>query len=91
MSELTAQELRKLPKKDTWSDDEALALYETTPDGWELCCGAPIPMYVETCEDRVRWSHCARIASIVMGESAANQGASQLARMMYTDRDTYTA
>jgi len=91
MTELTAEELRELPKKDTWSDDDALALYETTPDGWELCCGAPIPMYVETTADRVRWSHCARIASIMMGESAANQGAGQLARTMFTNRKDFVA
>ena len=90
MSELTAQELRELPRKDTWSDDEALALYETTPDGWELCCGAPVPMYVETREDRVRWAHCARIATQVTGEQPTGQLAGQLARTMYTDRGQYT-
>ena len=45
MSQLTAEELRALPKKDEWSPDEALALYEVV-DGFELCCRAPTPFYV---------------------------------------------
>jgi hypothetical protein len=91
LSKFTAQELRKLPKKVTWSDDEALALYETTPDGWELCCGAPLPFYVETRADRVRWSHCARLATQITGEQPTGQLAGQLARTIYTDRDQYSA
>jgi hypothetical protein len=89
MSELTAQELRKLPKKDTWTDDEALALYTTT-EGIETCCGSPTPFYVQTRADRVRWSHCVRGASVMWDEPACNQGPGQTARFMYTDREQYT-
>lgn len=91
MSMLTAEELRELPKKDTWTDDEALALYERTADGWKLCCGAPIPFYIETRDDRVRWSHCARLATQITGEQPTGQLAGQLARTMFTDREQYTA
>jgi hypothetical protein len=90
MSELNAQELRELPKKDTWSDAEALMLYERI-DGFELCCGAPTPFYVRTREQRVRWAHCARIASIVADEPASGQLAGSTARAMYQDREQFTA
>ncbi|HME03556.1 MAG TPA: hypothetical protein VKG38_11070 [Solirubrobacteraceae bacterium] len=90
MAELTAQELRELPTKDRWSDDEALALYEMTPDGFEICCGAPLPLYVETRADRVRWSHCARLATQITGEPASGQLAGMTARSMYTDTATFT-
>jgi hypothetical protein len=88
MTEPTAEELRELPTKDTWSDAEALALYHQE-EGIEVCCGSPTPQYVSTEADRVRWSHCCRIASTVMGEPASRQGAGQVARTLYSDRETY--
>ncbi len=88
--ELTAEELRELPTKHTWTDTEALALYHHE-EGIEVCCGSPTPFYVQTRADRVRWSHCVRGASVMMGEPACNQGAGQLARTMFQDRETYRA
>ena len=68
MSQLTPEELRELPKKERWSNAEALALYEVI-DGFETCCGAPLPYYIRTREDRIRWSHCARLATQITGEA----------------------
>ena len=90
MSEFTPEQLRELPQKARWSEDEALALYTRAPDGTELCVGGPIPQYVQTREQRVRWSHAARVATQIMGEPVTNMGAGQLARTLYTDTNTYT-
>jgi hypothetical protein len=87
---VTPAELRELPQKDSRSDDEALALYKDV-EGFETVCGAPTPFYVESSADRVRWSHCARLALTILGEPASGQLAGQLARPMFTDHDKYGA
>jgi hypothetical protein len=90
MSQMTTAELQELPQKDEWTDDEALALYKDI-DGFETCCGAPTPQFVQTTEDRVRWSHCARLASVITGEPASGQLAGMTARQMFQDRQQYSA
>jgi hypothetical protein len=86
---LTPQELRAFPLKDKWSDEETLALIEVV-DGTELIAGTGLPLYVRTREDRVRWASCVRIAAQASGEPVASVMVGQTARIMYSDRDTYT-
>ena len=91
MREPTVQELQQLPSKPAWSDSEALSLYKIEPDGTETCCGSPTPYYVQATPDRIRWSHCCRIASVVTGEPASGQLAGSTARAMFVDRAAYAA
>jgi hypothetical protein len=88
MTQLTAAELRTFPRKDLWTEEESLALYEIT-DGFEHIGGAATPQYVETRADRVRWANALRVASQSSGEPPSSALAGQTARVLFQDRLTY--
>lgn len=88
MTQLTAEELRTFPLKDTWTPEESLALYEIT-DGFEHIRGAATPQYVEMHADRVRWANAVRVASQSSGEPPSSALVGQTARVMFQDRLTY--
>lgn len=90
MSEYTLEELRGLPTKDRWSEDEALALYESI-EGFACVCGVPVPYYVQTREQRVRWSHCVRIArQLFPNDAPTSTLVGFQARVLYGDAETFT-
>jgi hypothetical protein len=89
MSGYTPEQLREYPTKDRWTPQESLATIEVI-DGTECIHGVPLPFYVATTEDRVRWANCVRVASRVSGDSVPSLMVQQMARTMYVDRETYT-
>lgn len=89
MSSLSAEELRGFPLKDLWTTEETLALIENL-DGTYCIHGVPLPFYVQTEGNRVRWASCVRVASQSSGESVGSHLVQQMARVMYADRDRYT-
>ncbi|HEY4894957.1 MAG TPA: hypothetical protein VII01_02610 [Solirubrobacteraceae bacterium] len=88
MTQLTAEELRTFPRKDLWTEEESLALYEIT-DGFEHIGGAATPQYIETRADRVRWAHAVRFASQSSGDPPSSALVGQMARVIFQDTATY--
>jgi hypothetical protein len=83
----TVEHLRTLPRKDEWTADEALALYEDV-DGVPCVQGLPVPSFVQSREDRVRWANCVRVAMRTTGENGTPLIA-EVARVMFDDRESY--
>jgi hypothetical protein len=84
-----AAELRTFPLKDRWSPEESLALIEHV-DGTDVIDGIPLPTYVQTEADRVRWANAVRVASQMSEEPVSSPLVQQLARTLFEDRDTYS-
>lgn len=85
-----AAELRGFPPKELWTPEESLALYEVEPDGTEVMAGVPVPSFVQTQDDRVRWANCMRVACLMF---PADPPGSMLvlgqARVMFDDREKF--
>jgi hypothetical protein len=88
MSQLTAEQLREFPLKERWTPEESLALIERV-DGTDCVHGIPLPFYVETEADRVRWANCVRVAAQSSGDAVSSQLVQATARMLFNDRATY--
>jgi hypothetical protein len=89
MSAFTAEQLREYPDKETpWTPEEALATIEVV-DGYACIHGIPIPPYVRTRPDRVRWANSQRVAVQTTGEPADRPLVWQMTRTLYHDRETY--
>jgi hypothetical protein len=89
MSERSPEQLREFPRKDRWTPEESLATIEQI-DGTDCIHGVPLPFYVETRADRVRWANCVRVAALASGDAVPSQLVQQMARVMFADRETYT-
>jgi hypothetical protein len=89
MSQMTAAELREFPQKPHWTPEESLALIEMV-EGTECIHGIPLPQYVHTRDDKVRWANCVRVGAQSSGDPVSSQLVQQMARTMFLDRQTYT-
>ncbi len=89
MTEHSPERLREFPRKERWTAEESLATIEKV-DGTDCIHGIPLPYYVETRQDRVRWANCVRIAAQVFGEPVASPLVQQTARCLFIDRETFT-
>jgi hypothetical protein len=89
MTEFTPEELRHFPAKDCWTPEESLATIEQI-DGIDFIHGVPLPFYVQTRHDRVRWANCVRVAAQTFGDPVTSTLVQQTARVLYADRETYT-
>ena len=89
MSDNTPEQLRGFPRKDRWTPEESLATIEQIDDT-DCIHGVPLPFYIETRADRVRWANCVRIAAQVSGDAVPTLLVQQMARTMFVDRETYT-
>jgi hypothetical protein len=89
MSDHTPEELRTFPAKERWTPEESLATIEQV-DGFDCIHGACLPFYVQTRADRVRWANCVRIAAQVFDDAVASPVVQQTARVLFSDRATYT-
>lgn len=89
MSDNTPEQLREFPQKDRWTPEESLATIEQIEDT-DCIHGVPLPFYVETRADRVRWANCVRVAAQASGDAVPSELVQQTARVMFVDRATYT-
>ena len=89
MTDLTPEQLRDFPPKDRWTPDESLATIEQV-EGTDCIHGIPLPYYVQTIADRIRWANCVRVAAQATGDAVASPLVQQMARTLFTDRETYT-
>jgi hypothetical protein len=89
MTKEAPERLREFPRKDRWTPEESLATIEQV-DGTDCIHGIPLPFYVETRADRVRWANCVRVAVRASGDAVPSPLVQQIARTMFADRETYT-
>jgi hypothetical protein len=89
MSDYTPEQLREYPRKDLWTAEESLATIEQV-DGTDCIHGTPLPYYVDTRDDRVRWANCVRIAAQIYGDPVTSPLVQQTARVFFVDRETFT-
>jgi hypothetical protein len=87
--ETASEQLRNFPRKDRWTAEESVATIEEV-DGTDCIHGVPLPFYVETRADRVRWANCVRVAAHASGDAVPSPLVQQMARIMFADRETYT-
>jgi hypothetical protein len=89
MTDYTREQLRDFPVKDRWTPEESLAIIEKI-DGTDCIHGVPLPYYVGSRNDRVRWANCVRVAAQVFGDAVASAQVQQMARVLFVDRETFT-
>jgi hypothetical protein len=89
MTEEAPERLRDFPRKDRWTPEESLATIEQV-DGRDCIHGVPLPSFVATRTDRVRWANCVRVAARASGDAVSSPLVQQVARVMFADRETYT-
>jgi hypothetical protein len=89
MSDNQLEHLREFPRKDRWTPEESLATIEQIDDT-DCIHGVPLPFYVETRADRVRWANCVRIAAQVSCDAVPSPLVQHMARLMFADREAYT-
>ncbi len=89
MSDYTLEQLREYPLKDRWTPEESLATIEKVEDT-DCIHGIPLPYYVESRKDRVRWANCVRIAAQIFGDTVSSPWVQQTARLYFVEREKFT-
>ena len=87
--EFPPEKLREFPLKDCWTPEESLALIEVV-DGFECIHEVPLPPWVRTRDDMVRWANCVRVAAQSSGDPVPSQLVQFTARVLYEDREHFT-